>query len=211
MENKLVSNKGVIIATLFVGVLSAAIALFIHFDGDDEGLATKDTKNEQVKDEGNKTKPSPSLNFAKVFVTPIDTKMPSLFFVEILNSGTAPAINFKLNIDFGESKADSCEFIPEGLAVSNSKNESPIKIVTISKLEKKQSIYVVCATNSPLFKSITVGGGNVEYDKQLTYEGYKDQLNGESISFYEGLLRVILGAIAGIFLFYFFFRLMGTL
>jgi hypothetical protein len=207
----LTSNKGVIIATLFVGVLSAAVALFIHFDGPSEGLMTKDTKNEQANNDEKKVEPTPSLNFAKVFVTPVDTEMPSSFYMEISNTGSAPAKDFKINIDFGESKSEKCEFLPSEIVKNKTDEASVIKSISISELPKKQSLYVVCATNSPLFKSITVGGGNVEYDKQLTFEGYKEQLNGESISFYEGLLRTILGALAGIFLFYLFFRLMGTL
>ena len=59
------SNKGVIIATLFVGVLSAAVALFIHFDGPSEGLMTKDTKNEQANNDEKKVEPTPSLNWKR--------------------------------------------------------------------------------------------------------------------------------------------------
>jgi hypothetical protein len=203
------SNRGIIIATIFVGVLSTAVALFIHFDNNEEGLATKQSKNEEISEKDEKAKPSPSVNFAKVFVTPIDTKIPSSFFAEISNTGTASAIGFKVRINFGESRPENCELIPEAIATVENTNSSVFKTFVISDLPKKESLYIVCTTNSPLFKSISVGGGNIEYDKQLTYEAYKEQLNGEAISFYEGLLRVILSALAGIFLFYLFLKLMA--
>lgn len=167
------SNKGVVIATIFVGILSASVALFIHFDGDEEGLATKQTKNEEISDEEKKNKPTPSMNFAKVFVTPVDTKIPSSFFAEITNTGTASAKEFKVTINFGESQPEECEFIPDSIAKIETTNSSIIKTILISELPKNESFYVVCTTNSPLFKSISVGGGNIEYDKQLTYEAYK--------------------------------------
>ena len=203
------SNTGVVIATIFVGILSAAVALFIHFDGDEEGLATKQTKNEEISDEEKKNNSTPSVNFAKVFVTPVDTKIPSSFFAEITNTGTASAKDFKITINFGESQPEECEFIPDSIAKVETIKSSIIKTILISELPKKESFYVVCTTNSPLFKSISVGGGNIEYDKQLTYEAYKEQLNGESLSFYEGLLRTILSVLAGIFLFYLFLKLMA--
>lgn len=205
------SNKGVIIATIFVGVLSAMVALFVHFDGNEEGLITKQTKNEKMIDKEEKNEPTPSINFAKVFVTPIDTKIPSSFFVEITNTGTASAKNFKVSINFGESQPEKCEFIPESIAMVENKNSSIFKTILISELLIKESFYVVCTTNSPLFKSISISGGNIKYDKQLTYEAYKEQLNGEDISFYEGLLRTILSVLAGIFLFYLFLRLMAKI
>jgi hypothetical protein len=211
LENKLVSNKGIIVTTLLVGILSAIVALFIHFDSDDEGLNTKDIKNEKLTNEEKKTVPSPSLKFTKVFVTPIDTKIPSSFFIEISNTGTASAIDFILQINFGESQAEICEYIPKSIVTDNSEGERSIKIINISSLAINQSFFAVCATNSPIFKSISVRGGNVEYDKKLTYEGYKNQLTNESISFYEGLLRTILGVLTAIFLFYLFCRLVKTL
>lgn len=174
-------------------------------------MHTTDTRNEQVKSEEGESKPTPTLSFSRVFVTPIDTAMPSSFYVEVSNTGTAPANDFTLIIDFGESKAEECEILPTEIVNNQTSESSVIKSISISKLAKKQSLYVVCSTNSPSFKSITLGGGNVEHDKQLTFEAYKEQLNGESISFYEGLLRAILGALAAIFLFYLFFRLVGTL
>lgn len=208
--SELTNNKGVIVATLFVGILSAIVTLFIHYDGSEEGLSTKDTKNEQVVEEEKKPIPRPSLNFAKVFVTPVDTTIPSSFYVEISNTGNASAKDFKLNINFGESKAEECEFLPSEIVKSPGSDGKVIKSITISELAKKQSFYAICATNSPIFKSISVGGGNVEYDKQLTYEDYKKQVNGESISFYEGLLRTILGALAALFLFYLFTKIIST-
>ncbi|MDP2523827.1 hypothetical protein Q8W30_14725 [Neptunomonas phycophila] len=75
----------------------------------------------------------------------------------------------------------------------------------------KQSLYLVCSLNTPFFKALSVGGGNLENDKQLTFLSYKAQREEEPTSFFEGLLKFIAAALSGILLFYFFFRLMGTL
>jgi len=209
----LTGQKGVIIATIIAAVITAGVSLFIYFDKKKEGLKVVETKNvqKQTKGEDGKPLPSPSLNFAEVFVTPIDTNIPSSFYAEISNSGTESAKDFFVKIDFGESTPEKCEWVPPEIARLSSGTNSSIQSWNVSELMKNQSIYIVCSTNSPFFKSITVGGGNVEYDKQLTYTSYKEQREGESTSFYERLFKFILGALAGIFLFYLFLRLMKSL
>ncbi len=199
------SSKGVIFATIFVGLLSAIVTLYIHFDGDQNQSALKveEAKNEQYEKEEEKNERTPSLDFSKVFVTPIDTKLPSSFYLEVNNSGRATAMNFILTINFGESQAHECEYVPYNVSADNISSGTIIR-TTIKELPEKQSLYVICTTNSPIFKSISVGGGNIEVEKKLTYEKYKEQLH---LSFYESLWRNTLVIALALSVFLFFWRI----
>ena len=204
-------NGGIILATLFVGFLTAGVALYTHFYPSPKGLKPAEVERQDEKSKSEEPKPSPSLNFADVFVTPVDTKMPSTFYLEITNTGTAPAKDIDLTVDFGEATADKCEWIPSREAKSEDKSETVVRTFDISLLPRKESFYLVCATNIPIFKSITIGGGNSDYKKQLTFQAYQDQRDGRSISFYEGFVRTVLGVFAAMVLIYFFFKIMSTL
>ena len=206
------SNKSIIFATILGAIITAAVPLYIYLDNSSKDFPEESAAIESVKEkEGekekeNETQPQPSINFEMVFVTPVDTKILSSFFIEMSNIGSASAKNFKINIDFGESKAEECEILPSGIIENGGDYESSIIDISIFELDKKQSLYVVCSVNSPLFKSITVNGGNIKYAKQFTFEDYKEMLDGKSVSFYESLLRgmlIVIAVICSIFLFFF--------
>jgi len=199
------NHKGTIIATILVGLLGAAVALFIHYDGNNENDVAGTTTQASESNEGTKDKegnnPSPSIYISEVFVTPIDTAIPTVFYSEVTNTGTGEAIDFEIRIDFGESTPEVCEVLSSS---SNSRTDvfkSPLKIFNIKKLERKESIYVVCNVNLPYFKSINIGGGNISHEKSLTYEKYKEQKIEAPIGFYETLWRFLLGGLLAIFLF----------
>lgn len=138
-EIEMTSNEGIIFATIFGAIVSAliiaAVTLFVHYDSTSNDSSEKDTRVEKArerkdvlkeevgeaksnssdesKENESDVQSNPSIRFAQVFVTPIDTNISSSFFVEISNRGSVPAENFKIDIDFGESKIDECELLPE--------------------------------------------------------------------------------------------------
>ena len=207
------SQRGIIIATILAALITGAVSLYIYFNDKNDGLKVTETENPQTKtrDDKEKTLPTPHIKFAEVFVTPIDTQIPSSFYAEISNSGNEAAKDIFVSIDFGESTPEKCEVKSPGKVDSATEAGATIQRWDINELPINQSIYIVCMTNSPFFKSISVGGGNLENDKRLSYASYKAQREEKSVSFYEGLLKFILGALAAIFLFYLFLRLMRSL
>ena len=208
------NQRGVIAATILAALITAGVALYINHDQKKEhGYKTTDAINTEApkEKEDGKTPPKPILNFAEIFVTPIDTEISSTIYAEILNSGSKSANDFYLCIDFGEARPEKCEII-SGTGYEAQSNENlSIKRWKIHELPVHQSVYVVCNTNSPIFKKISVGGGNLENDKQLAFSSYIEQKKGASISFYEGLFRFILGTLSAILLLYIFLSLMRRL
>ncbi|MWJ29489.1 hypothetical protein GPM19_15010 [Halomonas sp. ZH2S] len=207
------SQKGVIIATIIAALITAGVTLYVYFDGKEDGLLVTETVNHENPKENDEKQhvPTPRITFSEVFITPVDTNIPSSFFAEITNTGSKSANEFLVSVDFGEATPESCEVVSAGSAVIDSGGSSVIKRWEVSELAIKQSLYVVCNLNAPFFKALSVGEGNLENDAQLTFSSYKEQREEESITFLEGVLRFWLVAFSGILLFYFFLRLMKSL
>ena len=207
------SQKGVIIATIVAALITAGVTLYVYFDGKDNGFSTTETTNQKTPsgDEDEKNLPIPRLTFPEVFITPVDTEIPSSFFAEIANSGTKAATTFDVSVDFGEATPDKCELVSSSGTITDNSNSTVIKQWQVSELAVKQSLYLVCSLNAPFFKALSVGGGNLENDKQLTFLSYKAQREEDPTSFFEGLLKFVAAALSVILLFYFFLRLIGSL
>jgi hypothetical protein len=206
-------HKGTIIATIIVGLLGAVVALYIHNDGKNEtdvaGTTTQASESREGTNDKADKKPSPSIYISEVFVTPIDTAIPTVFYSEVTNTGTGAAIDFEIRIDFGESTPEVCEVLSSANNSWTDVFKSPLKIFNIKKLGRMESIYVVCNMNLPYFKSINIGGGNIGHEKSLTYEKYKEQKVEAPIGFYETLWRFLLGGLLAMFMFR-IFRFVST-
>ena len=206
------SQKGVIVATILAALITASVSLFIYFDDKTKGLNVVETVNSEInKKNAKEHTPKPRIVFQEVFVTPINTKISSFFYAEIKNEGDKEANNFFISVEFGETRPKKCEINSIAIASENLNNNPSIQQWKIQNLNIKQSVYITCLTNSPFFKHIAVNGGNLENNKQLSFLSYKEQRENESTSFYEKLLKFILGSLTGITLFYIFLRLMRSL
>ncbi|HDZ39657.1 MAG TPA: hypothetical protein ENH62_15510 [Marinobacter sp.] len=186
------SHTATIVATVLAAVITAAVSLYIHFDSpeiDVRGTVTE-TVGADSEQEGSST--SPSMNIADVFIAPINTDMATNFFAEISNSGTETAKDFQLTINFGEATIEKCEVQPSSISRPTESKPLSVQSYNISTLGKDASIYISCAVDLPYFKKIWVGGGNIQYEKSLTYDAYKELKNGDDIGFYEGLLRAVI-------------------
>lgn len=185
-------HKATIITTIIGVAITAVVSLYIHFDSPEiDVLGTVSERGEVDSNDEAPTK-SPTINIADIFITPIDTKMPTNFFVEISNTGTETAKDIQLTVDFGESTIELCELQPASIASTGEREALSIQSFKISELREDASFYVSCAINLPYFNKIWVGGGNIRLDKSLDYDSYKDLKLGKSIGFYEIIWRVIL-------------------
>jgi len=202
-----IGHKSTIIATIIAAVITAAVSLYIHFDSPKiDVFGTVPERTEANSDEKTATK-SPAINIADIFITPIDTKMPTNFFVEISNSGNETARDIQLTINFGEATIKECEVQPALIASPIESKALSIQSYNITELVKGTSIYLSCSINIPYFKNIWVGGGNIKFEKSLSYDAYKALKNADSIGFYSGIWRVIVI----FFLLMFGFKIVGFL
>lgn len=185
-------HTATIVATVLAAVITAGVSLYIHFDSPEiDVLGTVTEQSESGSGDGEDTK-YPSINIADIFITPIDTKMDTTFFAEISNTGTEAAKDIMLTLDFGESTIQKCEVQPPTLASTIESEALSIQSYSIPTLSKDTSVYLNCAINLPYFKKVWIGGGNIKYEKSLTYDAYKDLKNGESISFLGGIGRGVI-------------------
>ncbi|WP_105255181.1 hypothetical protein [Pseudoalteromonas sp. T1lg75] len=197
-------HKASIIATVAMGLIGVIVALYIHYDTPELDISGTVTEK-QVEENGQKL--SPTINIKELFITPVDTKIPSTFFAEITNTGSTAAQNFEILIDFGESTVEKCEFTPNSVVKVKDTEELSARILQISNLNEDTSLYLVCSTNLPYFKKLWVGGGNIGFEKSIDYDAYKEMRAGEKVSFYTGLWRFILVGFCALF----FFKLVGIL
>ncbi|MDP2523828.1 hypothetical protein Q8W30_14730 [Neptunomonas phycophila] len=123
------SQKGVIIATIIAALITAGVTLYVYFDGKDNGFSTTEITNKKTPsgDEEEKNLPVPRLMFPEVFITPVNTKIPSSFFAEITNLGTKAATAFDVSVDFGEATPDKCELVSSSSTITDNSNSSVIK------------------------------------------------------------------------------------
>ncbi|WP_299269126.1 hypothetical protein [uncultured Psychrosphaera sp.] len=92
-------HSATIIATIVAAVITAAASLYIHFDSPEIDILGTVAEKTDYEEEGNPK--NPTLNIVDVFVTPIDTKIPTSFFAEISNTGSVSAKDIYLALDFG--------------------------------------------------------------------------------------------------------------
>lgn len=181
-------------ATIIAALIGAAATLYTHYD-------TKDLKVEQQANEEQKDKKeTAALTIKKVQLTPVDFDIPSSFYVEIENGGTLEANDLTVLIDFGESKIEKCSVKPNDQSNLQQNGDAYIYKLGIKELLKNESIYINCHTSLPVFKKILITGGNVGYDKELTYASYKSQLEQEPTSGWYTFFSIL----AGIFCVYIF-------
>lgn len=187
-------HKGLIAATIIAAMIVAAATLYTHFFGtsDDVGGTKTQIVEKEADESGNEEKPTPTININEVFVTPIETEISSSFYLEINNSGTAAAHDFQVQADFGEATPDTCEVVPDTSASINSGSTGSVVVVNVDILQKDASLYLVCNLNLPYFKQLLVSGGNIEIEKSLTYESYKEGRTDPRLTFYQGLWRAFL-------------------
>lgn len=183
-SNKL--TKVGIIATVLVGLVTAGVTLYTHFDS--QALVAEPTisKGAEPTDENK----SANVSIKEVLLTPVDFEIPSSFYLELENGGLLVARDIQVVIDFGESKVETCAFRPNDKSNMEVNGDEYVVKIDIKELMKNESFYVNCLTSSPMFKKILVGGGNIGIDKELTWTSYKEQRSGGELSGWRLLLSM---------------------
>jgi hypothetical protein len=79
-------HKASIIATVSMGLICVAAAFYIHFDTPELDVTGTIIADKVIENSDGEKKQS-SVNISELFITPVDTKMPTTFYTEISNTG----------------------------------------------------------------------------------------------------------------------------
>ena len=94
---------------------------------------------------------------------------PAYFYAEIRNTGIEPASDFLVVVDFGRSKAENCLIRPKDIITRPTEPETGSLRFSVVELLENESIYLSCNLSLPSFDRILVAGGNIAFDRKLTF------------------------------------------
>jgi hypothetical protein len=132
------------------------------------------------------------LSIEKVALCPQSFRLHSYFYVEIKNTGSYPAKNVTVIIDYGKSKFDTLEFKPEfpKPEIISSVHDKNIFKIKYSELLQNQSIYLYSFLDIPMFKGITLIWDNSTRIQTYDYQQFlKDENSSQSDDYYYSLLN----------------------
>ena len=138
---------------------------------------------------------------------PVNSAIPSYFFLKVKNRGTKTLRNLLVTVDFGRAKYEQFDYF---LSAHNRKasidsTHNNVISVALPKLTKNDTFSMYCLLSQPVFNTITITGGNLRIAKEYSYQEFItsgfDQ-GSSSISFF-GFLLVLTGLILIVFSAYF--------
>jgi hypothetical protein len=187
--------KYTFLGTIMAAIITGAIGLYIHLDG--QG---KIEKMVAKKAEAEKSKGTARLTISNVYVPPVNTAQDSSFFVEISNGRLHIAKDVNVKINFGEASISSCETLPVNVLKGHVKYNTSIVSFSVGNIAENDSVYVYCLLSSPVLESILVTGPNLFNNSKYTYSPSTKENEGSSfINFF----KVIASIVAVIFIGYF--------
>lgn len=179
LENK--TARYGLYGAIIAAVIGSAVTLFIHFDSrNDSSAGESQETNQRNTDDG-----GASVSISDVFISPVAFDSPAYFYTEIRNIGSDSASGFQVTVDFGRSTPGKCEVRPNDIIVQPPDTDSGSLRFSVVELARDGSIYVRCDLSLPSFDRILVSGGNIAFDKTLTFTdaaedrtGGRTELNG---------------------------------
>lgn len=195
MEQK--SAKYGLWGALLAALITAGVTLYTYYDGKSE-----EKKITELEEQADREKETANLTIKNLYLPPINTKIDSVFFVEVSNNSLNPANDLKVKLDFGEAMVSQCEILPLNPFDENEKFDTGIVEFSLNTLEKKDSFYVYCLISHPTFKSILITGSNLFSNEYLNYENYRPNKNNKESGFVT-FFKVIGSMVALVFVVYF--------
>lgn len=184
-------------SALLVALITGGVTLYTHYDGKSE-----EKKIIELEKKADREKDTANLTIKNVYLPPINTKIDSVFFVEVSNNSLNAAKDLKVKLDFGEAIVSKCEILPANPFDENEKFDKSIIEFSLSTLERNDSFYIYCFISHPTFKSLLITGSNLFSNEYLTYDNYRpSKNNGESgfVTFF----KVVGSIVALVFVVYF--------
>ncbi|TLX52332.1 hypothetical protein CWC31_01955 [Pseudoalteromonas ruthenica] len=195
MESK--SGKYAFWGTILAAVISGAIGLYIHLDGQ------KETKEIAAKKaEAEKSRDTASVTISDVYIPPVNTIQDSSFFAKISNNSSNVAKDLTVKLNFGEASVSSCETIPNNIFKDQKDFETSIVSFSAGDILKRDSFYIYCLLSSPAFDSILVTGPNLFSSEKYTYKNLETTPKNDGSGFVT-FFKVVATIVAVIFIGYF--------
>lgn len=191
------SAKYALWGALLAAIITGGVTLYTYYDGKSE-----EKKIIELEKKADREEDTANLTIKNVYLPPINTKIDSVFFVEVSNNSLNTAKDLKVKIDFGEAIVSKCEILPANSFDENEKFDKSIIEFSLSTLERNDSFYIYCLISHPTFKSLLITGSNLFSNEYLTYENYRpSKNNGESgfVTFF----KVVGSIMALVFVVYF--------
>ncbi|PCJ33757.1 MAG: hypothetical protein COA75_14800 [Cellvibrionales bacterium] len=203
MESK--SAKYTFWGAVLAAVISGAIGLYIHLDGQEEEkeIAIKNAAAEKSKD-------TARLTISNVYVPPINTLQQSSFFAQINNNSLNIAKDISVKINFGEASISSCETIPINAFKDDTSFETSIVSFSVGDIQIRDSFYIYCLLSSPIFESILVTGPNLFSNEKYIYKTTARGTINDNSGFIK-FFKVIATIVAVIFIGYFTIAILSLL
>lgn len=109
---------------------------------------------------------------------PVNSVLPSYFFLKVKNRGTKALRNLLVTVDFGRAKYEQFEYLVsthnQKVSVDTTHNN---KIsISLPKMDKNDTYSLYCLLSQPVFSTITITGDNLRRAKEYSYQEF---LNSE--------------------------------
>ena len=176
------------IATIFIGLLTSAIAVGIFFFGSrDQEIGTRtDTSSESSKTA------LPTISISSIHVSEVAMDIPAAFELGIQAGGRTnlAAHDVDVVLDFGRAEIEVCDYTPESAVTNIVAEDKSHRRFEIEELQQEEKLYVRCLISSPVFDQVIISGGNIYRGISIDFEQYQASLvsePAESVGFWAGL------------------------
>ena len=179
-----------VIATLVVGVLTCAVTVALFFfDNWAQEIGTQTVESSEPSETS-----LPTVSISSIHVSDVAMDVPAVFEIAIQVDGTAdsdvPARGIDVTLDFGRAEIQVCGYTPRGAVGENVNEDKSYRRLEVAELRQEETLYIRCLISTPVFKKVSVEGGNISRGRSIDFAEYRSTLLSEPIGFWTGLGRV---------------------
>jgi len=145
-----------------------------------------------------------NITIDRIELCPINSDLPSYFYLKLKNNGTKNIENFSVSIDFGRSKINDLDINNLGsYAFLDTSNVRILKL-QYKTFDENDIIDIYCLISEPTFKVISINGSNLTFSIEYSYEQLlqKEHKETKNINGFIIFLLVLLGFILFVFSLY---------
>lgn len=140
-----------------------------------EEITPKISSKQKESKENEESGGTENLVVKNIELCPINSKIPSYFFIEIKNLGSKIINDFSLDIDLGRAIFQKIDIQkPNNSSSSIDTTLNNRILLQYSKVAQNESIIIYALLSQPVFNSIKLNGSNLNAAKEYTYKNYVD-------------------------------------
>lgn len=174
-----------VVATIAVGLLTSAIALWIFLNESREHEIGTQTIESSESSETS----LPTVSISSIHVSEVTLDIPAVFEMGIQVSGTSnlSARDIDLILDFGKAEIEVCDHMPKSVVTHVVDEDKSYHRLEIAELRQKEKFYVRCLISLPVFENVIIEGGNTRSNTSIDFEQYQANLQSKLLGFLRGL------------------------